>query len=276
MLLLRTYLRVLFLWVVCIGCGHSASLVPHARFWADSSHTYAVDLEYAWPSTEYPDFALPCRNPVRCWVGPSITLLYLGNRHPTQPEASPLTVPYVHGEKLSDVRTRWVERFGTSGTTVLRKWFSKGTWGQDLRTALACFQYWPDHRVDSATYPVNLPDTVCFSPAPPEVTCDSIPSMEFDFGTVPAGRTDSLEFRRREFLSCTNATSVTLKLLSALVMSRSLTANIYVNGRRLGPNGVTLGVDGNIVELDFLVTTTGTEHAGGSYNASSVLLMEYN
>jgi hypothetical protein len=276
MLLLRKISVVFNLWWICMGAASAASYAQEGRIFPVPDG-YSLFVTFAWPTPEYPDIPLRCNYNDECWLGPSVTMAIPGWNRTYNPEASKLAVRYRNGEMLSSVRTRWVSKYGTTGTMQEGYW-AAGNVEPYLSTALACFQYWPDFGVGGQRYTqgVNLPDTVCSAPTPPDVTCDSIPSMVYDFGTVAAGRTDSLQMRQRHNLSCTNATSVTLKLQSALVLTRSLTANMTVNGRALGPAGVTLAANGNSVPLDFVVTTTGTENTGGSYNASSVLIMGYN
>ncbi|CAI1044828.1 Uncharacterised protein [Serratia entomophila] len=274
MLFLRPLVVLLPLLVLHPAPSLGASYAYDAKIYP-TDVGYGATATFGWPSPEQPDRPLPCSNPIGgCWLGPAVTLTVNGEAALSRPDVAKMTVKYANRELLSSVRSRWIAKHGLVGTLDEPGWASRGD-EPYFGTARACFQYWPDYRNGTYTKAVNLPDTACSTPTPPDVKCDGLPSMVYDFGTVAAGRTDSLRIRQRHILSCTNATSVTFKLQSDLVLSRSLTAHIDVNNQRIGPGGVTLPVHGNSVPLDFVVTTTGTENTGGSYNASSVLIMEY-
>lgn len=263
------------MWFGCANVAEATSYSTSGRITANGG-LLSMEVTFGWPTEDTPDIALPC---VResCWLGPSVTILtpFDNWQRAYNPHVSQLTIRYAKGELLSTVRARWVSQYGVTGTLNEPAWATSAGLPY-VTSALACFQYWPNQTGSEPTVGINLPGTVCSTPAPPNVNCDSIPSMIYDFGTVAAGRTDNLRISQRHFLSCTNATNVTLKLQSALVLTRSLTANLSVNGRTIGPQGVTLDARGDSVPLDFVVTTVGTENTGGVYNASSVLIMEYN
>lgn len=235
----------------------------------------SVEVSHGWPTAEVPDIHLPCNNGHLCYLGPSVTMINPWGNRTYYPAADGLSVTYAPGELLSAVRDRFIRKNGANGVHTIGRWYDVASLPY-VSTALACFQYWPNFATSVYTVGVNVPNTVCSTPSPPNVSCDSIPSMVFDFGTVTAGRTDNLRLRQQRTLACSNATSVTLKLLSTIVLSRTMTANLTVNGHALGPAGLTLAATTSSVPLDFVVTTAGTENTGGSYNASSVMLMEYN
>lgn len=253
--------------------GSGMSYTTYGQITGPVGSMYGVDIDYAWPTEE------PGNNVLRCYTGkcylgvavlfdPGIGFVY----NPSAQTVGMLT--YRDRETLSSVRSRFISRFGISGHYNISNW-SDAMNRPYFDTAHACFQYWPYNRDGTNTLGVNLPDTACGNLAPPDVTCESLPSMVFDFGVVRSGATSGLQLTQQQTVQCTNATNVTLKLLSGIKLSRTLTANMSVNGRTLDPTGVSLEINGNTIPLDFVVTINGNENTGGEYTASSVLIMEY-
>ncbi|CAI1936346.1 Uncharacterised protein [Serratia fonticola] len=284
-MVLRQMKYILLLAVAVMPVAHCASYVSNGFLTAYPSSDPGRDpglgmtISFGWPTAEEPDISLPCYDGRRgCWLGPVVTLDTPANPRGYLPWDSQMTVQYVNGEMLSTVRNRWIKRFGISGTIEEMYWgtANEGTMPY-LHTALGCFQYWatPGSGWNDGSIGINLPGTQCGTLAPPNVTCESLPSMVYDFGTVAAGQTSGLRKSQRQTLSCTNATSVSLRLSSDLKLSQNVSAHISVNGRRLDTTGVTVPIQGNATPLDFVVTTNGNESDAGAYAASSVLIMEY-
>lgn len=251
----------------------ASSYADSGRFYTTRGGMLGVIFNAGWPSIDQPDVALLCRTG-QCYLGAIVTIERDGAPVPTYPVASVNTVTYVNGELLSVVRQRWVAKNGTIRTVDEPNYGYPSSILPWTSTARGCFQYWPNFN-NNATVGVPLPGTVCNTPAPPDVSCESLPSMIYDFGTVAGGSTSGLRLLQRQTLSCTNATNVTLKLATDLKLTDMLTANVTVNGKPLDTHGVTLAVGRNTTPLDFVVTINGNENTGGEYTASSVLIMEY-
>jgi hypothetical protein len=255
---------------------HSAAYIGNARFIPSNvpSIKYGYTLEYAWPTPELPDLNLPCRAQ-QCYLGIMVSLIspWTPNRD-VDPSRQENAVTYTNGELLSAVRERWVNKNGPSGRVVEPVFIVEG-YVPYLDSALGCMSYWPDRNAVGVSTGINVPQSVCGALPPPNVTCDSLPDMVFDFGTVHSGDTSGLRLSQHQSLRCSNATNVTLKLATDLKLTDMLTANVTVNGRPLDTHGVTLAVGRNTTPLDFVVTTNGNENTGGEYTASSVLIMEY-
>lgn len=216
--------------------------------------------------------SLPCQLSY-CYLGISVTIVTPAHGRAYSPQNSLLMVTYNDGEMLSRVRARWIERHRGSGSAYEPNW-AVGPDAPYADTGLGCMQYWPVWGGSSGVG-INVPQTVCNAIPPPNVTCDSLPDMVFDFGTVPSGDTSGLRLSQQQSLRCSNATNVTLKLATDLKLTDMLYANVTVNGKPLDTHGVTLAVGRNTTPLDFVVTTNGNENTGGEYTASSVLIMEY-
>ncbi|CAI1543592.1 Uncharacterised protein [Serratia fonticola] len=266
--------------VTCLICysplsALALSYVEQAEWYLWGTDILGVRLNAGWPTEDVPDVELPCYLQEQCYLSADATLGYFGVT-PNRPSTQPNAVMYRNGERLSEIRKRWIAK---NGVTARVDNPYKSVYDPDVSyegKGDACFVYFPFTNGGNLTSGFPLPGTVCNVPAPPTVTCDSLPSMEYDFGTAIAGRTSGLRMTQRHTLSCTNATNVTLKLGMDLRLTGLLTAQMSVNGRPVDTNGATYRVTGPATPLDFVVTTSGIETAAGDYTASSVLLMEYN
>jgi hypothetical protein len=274
--------RILYTIVIAVSIllpsfVQSAAYIGNARLIPSTAPTfiYGYTLEYAWPTPELPDIRLPCRAP-RCYLGIMVSLISpISPQREVDPTEQVNMIEYTDGELLSAVRERWVTKNGPSGRVVEHHYVGP-YFVPYLQSSLGCMSYWPDGRGPRGWLPfINVPQSVCGAFPPPNVTCSSLPSMVFDFGTVPSGATSGLRVAQRQSLSCANATSVTLKLDTDLKLTDMLSATVTVNGEPLDTHGVTLAVGRNTTPLDFVVTTNGNENTGGEYTASSVLIMEY-
>ncbi|KYQ98875.1 hypothetical protein AWY96_10265 [Serratia plymuthica] len=267
---------IFFLTLIAVPTvGFCASYIGMAKVINASigGYTWGFTLDYSWPTAETPDQILPCYR-TECFLGISTTIIT--PEHPDRaysPQRAHTVVSYYKNELLSAVRARWIARFGASGNITEPGW-TQSTDTPYLDSALACLQYWP-YNTPYGSVGDNVPQSTCLSLTPPDVMCDSLPPLLFEFGTVASGRTSGLRLTQRQTLRCTNATSVTFRLVNDLKLTRTLTAHASVNGLSLDTNGVTLPVGRHTVPLDFVVTTTGDESDGGTYTASSVLIMEY-
>lgn len=186
-------------------------------------------------------------------------------------------VTYEDGELLSAVRQRFISNNGVSGRQFTNPLGGELDVLANISSIRGCFTYRPYPALESGwtVMGIPLPGTVCGTAVPPDATCDSLPTLNYDFGTVKSGETHRLTMSQRQTLNCTNTTAVTIKLVSALRLSESLSAQMSVNGMALNANGVTLKMVGDSMPLDFVVTTVGSETGAGVYTASSVLIVEY-
>jgi hypothetical protein len=227
--------------------------------------------DFSWYDEPNPDYKPPCRS--NCFLGPAPRDMWLDKESVYNPQSAKSAIPFTRGDTLGDIRKRYIERFGVSGSV------NEPFWGYVIQipeinwdTICIEFQTW-----ETAGYSRGrtVPGAVCGRVSPPNVTCTPLTDMAFNFGTISAGTSSGLRRTVSQRVSCSNASSVSLRLVTPLRLSARTEANLTVNSRSVDTFGTSFDIIGDGLDLTFEATLVGNETVGGTYTASSVLIMEY-
>lgn len=227
--------------------------------------------DFSWYDEPNPGYKPPCRS--NCYLGPAPRDMFFERETTVNPAASGVVVPFTHGETLGEIRKRYIARFGVSGTTLSKFWTTTNYLPEiNWETICMEFQTW---ETAGYTYGRTVPGAVCGRVSPPNVTCTPLTDMAFNFGTISAGTSSGQRRAVSQRVSCSNASSVTLRLVTPLRLSARTEANLTANSRSVDTFGTSFDIIGDGLDLTFEATLVGNETVGGTYTASSVLIMEY-
>lgn len=264
--------RIFFLlpFIIWSANGSATSWAGYGKIFKTGNYA-SITFTFGYPSEENPDFQLPCASD-RCYAG--VGLFSTGFGGFVFPSRAPeSTVFYSNKARLGVVRDALVRKLGVSGEVTVAAWTR---WDMlpivDWDTLCAGFLYWPE----GAGWPSQIPGSVCGRISPPDVTCDAIPNLEFDYGTVSAADADGLRLTKDVRLSCSNVQSVHVRLVSPLTLSPTLAANFFVDGLVVDAIGVSIDVPSTGRNVSFSTRLTGTASGStGWMSASSILILEF-
>ncbi|AKJ43424.1 hypothetical protein QQ39_16300 [Pragia fontium] len=230
---------------------------------------YSAVVHWSWP--EQRDTSRVCGHlpATGCFLslGPTTPL----SRGGTIPTSGPY-VSLNYTDTAVDAHRKWVEKYGPTGSLLTYPW-PRGIRGTEC-TGFRIFE-----RKGSGgtiqTVDSMLQFSICGGTPPFATTCNELTSMTFDFGNVTVGNNVRRQRSISQTLSCTRASTATLRLISPLRLSSNLTATMTVNSKVLDASGASIPLSSGRAQLDFVATLEGNEKTVGVYTASSVLLLEF-